>query len=96
MKCKLLATLTLILLVFHLNAQDKPLKIGYTNVEYILSLLPEAKRIESELKTFEKQLKNQLEAKMANFQEKLEAFQKGHATMTEYKLLYYQNLFLNQ
>ncbi len=36
---------------FTATAQDD-LKIGYTNADYLLSLLPEAKQIESELKAY--------------------------------------------
>ena len=36
-------------------------KIGYTNAEYILGLLPEAKQIEADLTAYEKQLQNQLQ-----------------------------------
>ena len=32
------------------EAQDSGIKIGYTNAEFILSNMPEAKEIESELK----------------------------------------------
>ena len=81
--------LTLIALLFGIEAQavpDKqvlPLKIGYTNVEYILSLLPERKKIESEYTSFEKQLSNQMQAKMREFQKKAGDFQQGNETMPE-------------
>jgi outer membrane protein len=51
------------------------LKIGYTNVDYILNLLPEAKEIEAELTAYGKQLESQLESKMGEFQEKLNDYQ---------------------
>jgi outer membrane protein len=51
------------------------LKIGYTNVDYILNLLPEAKEIEAELTTYGKQLESQLQSKMGEFQEKLNDYQ---------------------
>ncbi|SNC77434.1 periplasmic chaperone for outer membrane proteins Skp [Hymenobacter gelipurpurascens] len=60
-----------------------PLKIGYTSVEYVLSQMPESKQIESQLKDYSTQLKNQLDAKAAEFRTKGEAYQKGAATMTE-------------
>lgn len=51
------------------------LKIGYTNVDYILNLLPEAKEIEAELTAYGKQLETQLQSKMSEFQEKLNDYQ---------------------
>ena len=60
-----------------------PLKIGYTDVQYVLSQMPESKQIESELKTYNTQLEAQLKSKYAEYQAKGEAYQKGEATMTE-------------
>jgi outer membrane protein len=51
------------------------LKIGYTNVDYILNLLPEAKEIEAELTAYGNQLESQLQSKMGEFQEKLNDYQ---------------------
>jgi outer membrane protein len=66
------------------NAQTAAsLKIGYTNVEYILALMPESKRIESDLKTYSSQLEAQLQQKYKDFEAKGEAYQKGASTMTE-------------
>ena len=64
-------------------AQTAPLKIGYTSVEYVLSQMPESKQIESQLKDYSTQLKNQLDTKYAEYQTKGEAFQKGAATMPD-------------
>jgi len=64
-----------------LNAQD--LKIGYTNVEYILSFLPETKQVQSEVAAYGTQLQNQLQSKITDFQSKADAFQKTAATMTD-------------
>ena len=63
------------------QSNDQPLKIGYTNVEYILLQLPESKQIESELKTHSTQLENQLKGKYNEYEAKLQAYEKGAATM---------------
>jgi outer membrane protein len=55
-------------------------KIGYTNLEYILSLLPDAKRIESELQTYEKQLKSQMDSKISEFEKKYQDYEKGKSS----------------
>lgn len=83
MKNRLLLTLACILVLSNIQAKDKPLKIGYTNLDYILSLLPETKSIEADYKSFEKQVKNRLEAKVGEFQEKLQVLEKGYETMTD-------------
>ncbi len=63
------------------QSNDQNLKIGYTNVEYILLQLPESKQIESELKTHSTQLENQLKNKYAEYESKMQAYEKGAATM---------------
>ena len=61
MKTKFLYVFAAILFAgFTVKAQSE-LNIGYTNVDYILSLLPEAKEIEAELNAYTKQLESQLE-----------------------------------
>lgn len=64
-------------------AQDASVKIGFTDVGYILTNLPAFKQIESELKTHNTQLQNQLEAKVRELKEKAAKFDKEAATMTE-------------
>jgi len=70
MKNKFLYVLAATLLVgFTVKAQSG-VKIGYTNVDYILSLLPEAKEIEAELTSYTKQLESQLQSKAEEYQTK--------------------------
>ena len=63
--------------------QHKALKIGHTNIYNVLSQLPDAKRIENEIKTYRTQLENQLQSKYKEYQDKLAAYQKGEALMSE-------------
>lgn len=72
MKTRLFISICFVLSMSALYAQQK---IAYANAEYILSKLPEAKQIEAELKSFEGQLKNQLDAKVADFQQKYQEYQ---------------------
>lgn len=65
------------------QGNSQPLKFGYTNVEYILMQLPESKQIESQLKTHSTQLENQLQTKYTEYQAKVDAYQKGAATMDQ-------------
>lgn len=73
MKIKLFISILAITMFAQVNAQN--LKIGYTNAEYILSLLPEAKQIEAELRAYETQLQNQLQAKYKELQAKIADYQ---------------------
>jgi outer membrane protein len=77
----LLVAFLLISFASFAQSNDQTLKIGYTNVEYILLQLPESKQIESELKTHSTQLENQLKGKYAEYENKLQAYEKGAATM---------------
>ena len=58
-------------------------KIGFTNVDYVLSQMPESKQIEADLKAYSGQLDQQLQSKYKDYQTKLEAYQKGGAAMTD-------------
>lgn len=58
------------------NAQTPaPLKVGYADVEYIFSQMPESKTMEAELQTLQTQLKKQYDAMVADFQKKLKVYQ---------------------
>src|SRR5688572_18978496 len=46
-------------------------KVGFADIEYIMGQMPEAKQIESELKTTETMLKNQIQSKAQEFQKKV-------------------------
>ncbi|MEO8473446.1 MAG: OmpH family outer membrane protein [Chryseolinea sp.] len=60
-----------------------PLKIGYADVDYIFSQLPDAKAIDSELKSTQAQLKTQIDAKYQEFQKKLADYNANLNTMLE-------------
>lgn len=77
------AALSLTMATASMAQTAAPLKIGYTSVEYVLSQMPESKQIESQLKDYSTQLKNQLDTKATEFRTKGEAYQKGAATMTD-------------
>ena len=66
-------------------AQTTPgnLKIGYTNVDYVLSQMPESKQIESDLKAYGSQLEAQLQSKYKEYETKAMAYEKGAGAMTD-------------
>ncbi len=66
--------LTLICLLSISYAQA--LKIGYTNIEYVLAFMPETKQMETVLKSYEEKLGQQLGVKQQYAQGKLESYYK--------------------
>lgn len=58
-------------------------KVGFADVDYIFGQMPEAKQIETELKSMETQLRNNLDAKVKEFQTKLADYQKNQSTMLD-------------
>jgi outer membrane protein len=54
-------------------------KLGYADTGYILSQLPEAKKVQSDLETHGAQLQAQLKAKAADYERKLKDFQDNAA-----------------
>jgi outer membrane protein len=83
MKTNILFLLFTLMAMGALSTQAQALKIGYTNTDYILSKLPEAKQIESDLKTHRDQLGAQLRSKQEEFERKYKSFIEGQATMTD-------------
>lgn len=58
-------------------------KIGFADVDYIFTQMPEAKQIETELKSTETQLKTQIDTKVQEFQKKLADYQANLNTMLD-------------
>ncbi len=65
------------------QAQTDGLKIGYTNVNYIFSLSPRSKEIESEIKTRTQILQKEVEKKEQELQAKFQDYEKTRSTMME-------------
>jgi outer membrane protein len=86
MKNRVLLTLVCILGVAqfaHAETKAPALKIGYVNINNILSVMPETKISEGDYDIFEQQVRKNLAKKVEDFQVKLQAFQKGYETMSE-------------
>ncbi|MES2794749.1 MAG: OmpH family outer membrane protein [Bacteroidota bacterium] len=79
-----LIKISLLFVITTINAfaQNEP-KTGYTNVEYIISKLPEVKKISDELEKQKKQYDNAYQQKVKEFQEKYNAYQKNGASLPE-------------
>ncbi len=75
----------IILFVSALVAKSQPAdqptqKIGYAETDYIMSQLPEFKKMDSELKTHYSQLQNQMKSKYEEYQAKLKIYETLPAT----------------
>src|SRR6188768_936518 len=70
------------LITFASQAQTAT-KVGYADVDYIFSQMPEAKQIDADLKSLQTQLKNQIDAKIQKFQTELAAYQKEGQNMID-------------
>jgi outer membrane protein len=70
-KLILLAVLAIGFLTAQAQTQTASTKIGYADVDYIFGQMPDAKRIDAELKSLQTQLKNQIDSKVQEFQKKL-------------------------
>jgi outer membrane protein len=80
---KLVLLLVLGIGALTVNAQTAPVKIGFADVDYIFSQMPEQKAIEAELKSTQTQLKNQIDSKYQDFQKKVQDYQANLNTMLE-------------
>ena len=65
------------------TAAAGPLKLGYTNIDYVLSQTPEAKDIQNQLTIQRTQSENELKRMQKELEDKYEAYQKGGAQMTD-------------
>src|SRR5687767_12779481 len=87
LKIKVMKKLVLLavfgMLAFVTQAQTATTKVGYADVDYIFSQMPEAKQIDTELKSLQTQLKNQIDAKYQDFQKKFADYQANLNTMIE-------------
>lgn len=82
MRNKLILAVVALFACFSAQAQTG-MKIGYADVDYILSLLPEAKQVQADLESHNTQLQNQLQSKYQEYQQKLAAYQQGAANMVD-------------
>ncbi len=60
-----------------------PIKIGYTSMDYLLGQVPEAKDIQNQLTIQRTQLENEQTRMSKEFQDKLAAYEKGGAQMSD-------------
>jgi len=64
-------------------AQAQQIKIGYTNVELIMDLMPEMEQIGADIQDYQAQLQTNIQTKATDFQRKVQAYQQAAQTMTD-------------
>ena len=65
------------------TAAAGPLKLGYTNIDYVLSKTPEAKDIQNQLTIQRTQTENELKRMQKELEDKYAAYEKGAAQMSD-------------
>ena len=65
------------------TASAQETKIGFTNADYVLSLMPESKEVQSQVSAYEKQFSNSIQQKYQDFQQQVADYQQNAPTMTE-------------
>ncbi len=64
-------------------AQAQEVKIGYTNVEFIMDLMPEMEQIGADIQDYQTQLQTNIQTKAEDFQTQVSSYQQAAPTMTE-------------
>lgn len=82
MKAKIILS-AIAVLCFGFVASAQEFKIGYTNVEYIMSLMPEMEQIDADIQDYSNQLGQQMQTKSQDFQRQVQTYQQSAATMTD-------------
>lgn len=65
------------------QAQQGQLKIGYTNVDYIIGLMPASKTVDANLKKFKKELEDEIISKYEKLQTLIDEFQRKEHLLAE-------------
>lgn len=68
---------------FAAQGQDSTNRVGYANMAYIMSRLPEMKQMETELKSTQTQLRNQIQAKSKEVQAQYDDFNANATQMVD-------------
>lgn len=82
MKVKVILS-TLALLCVGFVAQAQNVKIGYTNVEFIMDIMPEMEQIGADIQDYQTQLQTNIQTKAEDFQRQVQTYQQAAQTMTE-------------
>jgi len=83
MKVKvILSSIALFCVGFVAQAQSD-IKIGYTNVELLMDLMPEMEQIGADIQDYQTQLQTNMQTKAQDFERRVQSYQQAAPTMTE-------------
>jgi outer membrane protein len=83
MKVKvILSAIALFCIGFVAQAQSD-IKIGYTNVELLMDLMPEMEQIGADIQDYQTQLQTNMQTKAQDFERRVQSYQQAAPTMTE-------------
>lgn len=82
MKIKLFVTLISVFMLSAMTISAQTVKVGYTNIDFILGQIPDSKEVQAKLATEKSQYDKLIQEKIAEFQKAYEAYQANAETMS--------------
>ncbi|PSL05786.1 OmpH family outer membrane protein [Cecembia rubra] len=83
MKVKVILSAIAIICVGFVAQAQSDIKIGYTNVELLMDLMPEMEQIGADIQDYQTQLQTNMQTKAQDFERRVQSYQQAAPTMTE-------------
>ncbi|WP_040400210.1 OmpH family outer membrane protein [Cecembia lonarensis] len=83
MKVKVILSAIALLCVGFVAQAQSDIKIGYTNVELLMDLMPEMEQIGADIQDYQTQLQTSMQTKAQDFERRVQSYQQAAPTMTE-------------
>lgn len=83
MKVKVILSAIAIFCVGFVAQAQSDVKIGYTNVELLMDLMPEMEQISADIQDYQTQLQTSMQTKAQDFERRVQSYQQAAPTMTE-------------
>ncbi len=83
MKVKVILSAIAIFCVGFVAQAQSDIKIGYTNVELLMDLMPEMEQISADIQDYQTQLQTSMQTKAQDFERRVQSYQQAAPTMTE-------------
>jgi outer membrane protein len=83
MKVRVILSAIAIFCVGFVAQAQSDIKIGYTNVELLMDLMPEMEQISADIQDYQTQLQTSLQTKSQDFERRVQSYQQAAPTMTE-------------
>lgn len=83
MKVKVILSAIALFCVGFVAQAQSDIKIGYTNVELLMDLMPEMEQIGADIQDYQTQLQTNMQTKAQDFERRVQSYQQAAPTMTE-------------